>query len=63
MYRKPEPVPIEETSIWLCEQDSCTGWMRQNFSFEKSPVCPFCSSDMVQGTKLLPVLVNKAMET
>ncbi len=35
MYRKPDPVPIEETSIWLCGEESCTGWMRQNFTFEK----------------------------
>ena len=53
-----EAVPEESTSIWACSSESCTGWMRDNFSFQSEPVCPFCKSSMVLGVKMLPSLHN-----
>ncbi|WNC14242.1 cold-shock protein [Brevibacillus brevis] len=52
------PVEEEETDVWMCTSDSCTCWMRDNFSFDNSPNCPFCHSPMVKETKVLPVLTN-----
>lgn len=59
--RKKEPDPIEEvdTDIWRCTVDSCTGWARKEFFFSQEPICPFCESDMVSDTKLLPVLFDR----
>jgi hypothetical protein len=53
-----EVIPEENTSIWTCSNDTCMGWMRDNFSFEVKPSCPLCQSDMVNDDKVLPVLVN-----
>ncbi|EFM10481.1 MULTISPECIES: cold-shock protein [Paenibacillus] len=61
MYSRKKPVeeiPEEETAVWLCTNDDCNGWMRDNFAFEAVPTCSQCSSPMVNGTKSLPVLVN-----
>ncbi|AWB43205.1 cold-shock protein [Paenibacillus sp. CAA11] len=59
-YRKKtsEEVPEELTPIWSCTSESCNGWMRDNFAFDYSPVCPLCSSAMEKGSKMLPLLVN-----
>ncbi|MEK8132494.1 cold-shock protein [Paenibacillus filicis] len=54
--KSSEPTPQEETAIWTCSQAGCSCWMRDSFSFEQDPLCPICSSAMVQGSKLLPVL-------
>ncbi|MEI7028183.1 cold-shock protein [Paenibacillus sp. y28] len=53
-----EVVPEEETAIWLCTNDGCNSWMRDDFSFEVVPTCRQCQSPMVSGTKALPLLVN-----
>lgn len=52
------PVEEEETDVWTCSTDGCTCWMRDNFSFEKSPTCPFCQGEMTKDTRMLPVLMN-----
>ncbi|UJF32919.1 cold-shock protein [Paenibacillus hexagrammi] len=53
-----EPVPEEETAVWTCSTEQCSCWMRDNFSFDESPVCPICSATMVKDTRLLPALSN-----
>ncbi|TXK74808.1 cold-shock protein [Paenibacillus sp. N3.4] len=53
-----EPVPEEQTSIWTCSTEQCSCWMRDNFSFDESPVCPICQSSMVKDLKMLPTLSN-----
>ncbi|UJF33454.1 cold-shock protein [Paenibacillus hexagrammi] len=61
MYSRKKPmeeVPVENTPIWSCTEDSCKGWIRDNFAFESIPTCPLCSSAMVRSEKLLPVLTN-----
>lgn len=55
-----EPVQEEETSVWLCSDEDCPCWMRENFAFEQSPSCPICNSEMVKNTKMLPALTNGA---
>ncbi|KAA9005166.1 hypothetical protein F4V43_08850 [Paenibacillus spiritus] len=59
-YRKKpmEAVPEENTPVWACTNDSCNGWMRDNFAFETAPSCPLCHSEMVQDMRMLPQLVN-----
>lgn len=59
-YRKKpeEEIPQEDTAVWLCTQEGCSGWMRDNFTFDQSPVCWQCNSPMVSSFKLLPLLVN-----
>ncbi len=59
--RKKEPDPIEEvdTDIWRCEVETCSGWARKEFFFSQEPICPFCDSDMVSETKMLPVLFDR----
>jgi predicted Zn-ribbon and HTH transcriptional regulator len=51
-----EPVPEVETSIWACTNETCSGFMRDAYSFNEEPKCPLCQSDMVKETRLLPVL-------
>ncbi|TBL76029.1 cold-shock protein [Paenibacillus thalictri] len=61
MYSRKRPmeeVPEELTSVWICEKEDCIGWMRDNFTFETVPTCLQCSSPMIRGTKMLPLLVN-----
>lgn len=53
-----EPIEEEEIDIWACSNDNCSCWMRDNFSFEESPTCPLCQSEMSKSTRLLPVLQN-----
>lgn len=64
-FSKKAAIPVEEeqTDIWSCSSEDCTGWMRDNFSFENSPSCPFCHSDMVKDTRMLPVLLNHSKKT
>ncbi|MFY0543781.1 cold-shock protein [Brevibacillus sp. H7] len=54
--RNQEPVQDEETSVWTCSNESCSCWMRENLTFDKKPLCPICSSNMVMETKMLPPL-------
>ncbi|WP_188531430.1 cold-shock protein [Paenibacillus abyssi] len=51
-----EPIPEEQTAIWTCSSDSCSCWMRDDFSFQTEPVCPICNSVMSEDSRLLPVL-------
>jgi hypothetical protein len=53
-----EPVQEEETNIWVCGDDDCGCWMREDFSFEQSPSCPICHNSMVKNSKMLPALSN-----
>ncbi|PZE19792.1 cold-shock protein [Paenibacillus xerothermodurans] len=53
-----EPVQEEQTSVWMCSNDGCSCWMREDFSLEDSPHCPICQSEMVKNTKMLPLLTN-----
>ncbi|MCR8643524.1 cold-shock protein [Paenibacillus sp. N1-5-1-14] len=52
-----EPV-VEETVIWKCSNESCVCWMRENFAFEQTPVCPICQSVMEKNNKMLPTIYN-----
>ena len=51
-----EPVPEEETKVWVCTNDGCSGWMRDAFSFAEEPKCPLCQSEMAKEVRTLPVL-------
>ncbi|WP_186577062.1 cold-shock protein [Aquibacillus kalidii] len=53
---KREPVPEVETSIWSCTSDDCSGWMRENYSFDKEPACPLCKAEMEKEVRTLPKL-------
>lgn len=53
-----EDHPQENTTIWSCEKEGCTGWMRDNFAFEHEPACFQCLSSMVRSEKMLPLLTN-----
>lgn len=53
-----EPVEEEQTSVWMCSKERCMCWMRENFSFEESPICPICNSVMEKDTKMLPSIYN-----
>lgn len=56
--KNKEAVEEEETSVWTCSNESCSCWMRDNFSFKESPTCPICSSVMEKDVKTLPALHN-----
>jgi hypothetical protein len=57
--KKPlEDLPTELTVIWSCSNENCNGWMRDNFAFSASPLCPHCRSSMVKNEKMLDVLEN-----
>lgn len=61
MYSRKKPfeeVPEELTAIWSCTNETCNGWMRDNFSLDAVPTCHLCHSQMVSGTRMLPQLVN-----
>jgi hypothetical protein len=47
-------IPIVETKIWSCSEGNCNGWMRDEFTLESTPTCPFCQSEMKEDIKLLP---------
>lgn len=51
-----EPVPEVETTVWSCTNDDCSGWMRDDYTFEKTPTCPMCQSEMKKETRTLPEL-------
>ncbi|CAH0121261.1 MULTISPECIES: cold-shock protein [unclassified Paenibacillus] len=53
-----EPLQEEPTLVWMCSDEGCLCWMRNNFSFEETPTCPICHSAMVKNTRMLPVLSN-----
>ncbi|WP_240415569.1 cold-shock protein [Paenibacillus periandrae] len=56
--KSTEDIPLENTAIWSCENESCMGWMRDNFAFESAPVCSSCQAPMVSGMRMLPMLSN-----
>lgn len=51
---KKEPAKEVETKVWACTSDSCAGWMREDYSFDKEPSCPLCKSEMVREERTLP---------
>jgi hypothetical protein len=53
---KAEPPEEVSTYVWVCSKESCFGWFREDFSFDKGPICLFCKSKMIHSTKMLPVL-------
>ncbi|MFD2682110.1 cold-inducible protein YdjO-related protein [Bacillus seohaeanensis] len=53
-----EEIKTEETKIWVCSDEDCKGWMRDNFKSESTPTCPLCHSEMELSTKELQVLDN-----
>ncbi|MDL4840311.1 cold-shock protein [Aquibacillus rhizosphaerae] len=53
---RKEPVPEVETIVWACTNESCPGWMREDYSFDKVPACPLCKSEMVKEERVLPKL-------
>ncbi|MCZ8514723.1 cold-inducible protein YdjO-related protein [Paenibacillus filicis] len=54
--RSKEPTPVAHTSVWMCCEEACSGWMREDYSFAKKPTCPLCSSMMEKKMKMIPVL-------
>ncbi|RRJ63619.1 cold-shock protein [Paenibacillus oralis] len=63
-YRKKplEEIPEENTPVWSCISEDCNGWMRDNFTFDYTPVCPLCSSEMEKGMRMLPQLKNPTFD-
>ncbi|AHV95174.1 cold-shock protein [Paenibacillus sabinae] len=60
-YSRKRPldnIPEELTAIWSCTNESCNGWMRDNFVFLVQPTCSICQSPMEKGEKMLPAVVN-----
>jgi hypothetical protein len=55
---RAEPLPNVDIETWECTSDDCNGWMRKNFSEDDSPSCPFCGSEMQNGTRLTNSLQN-----
>lgn len=53
---RKEPLPEVETNVWACTSETCQGWMRESFSFEKKPECPLCQSEMEKEVRMLPGL-------
>ncbi|MDC3416074.1 cold-shock protein [Aquibacillus salsiterrae] len=51
---RKEPVEQVETMVWSCTSETCSGWMRTDYSFDKEPVCPLCKSEMKKEERLLP---------
>jgi len=56
--KKAEDMPQELTVIWSCTQESCKGWIRDDFAFEDVPTCHQCQSPMKKSVMELPLLVN-----
>ncbi|WP_422664952.1 cold-shock protein [Aneurinibacillus uraniidurans] len=55
-----EEVPLFEIVVWSCENESCNGWMRQDYSFIAQPDCPLCQSRMNMENRMLPQLSHYA---
>ncbi|OES43835.1 cold-shock protein [Domibacillus iocasae] len=55
---RTEPLPNVDIDTWECTSDGCKGWMRKNFSEDDSPSCPFCGSEMENGTRHTNSLQN-----
>lgn len=53
-----EELPQENTAVWLCTNEGCKGWMRDNFAFDDMPTCRICQSLMERSMKVLPLLEN-----
>ncbi|MFC0189283.1 cold-inducible protein YdjO-related protein [Fictibacillus iocasae] len=54
--QQAEPVPDVETKVWSCSSESCSCWMREDYSLHKTPDCPICKSEMKQEVRMLPEL-------
>ncbi|SDG92686.1 Cold-inducible protein YdjO [Alteribacillus persepolensis] len=52
--QRKEAPPEVETNVWSCTNEGCSGWMRENFTFDNEPRCPLCDSDMKKDIKTLP---------
>jgi hypothetical protein len=57
-----EEIPCEATAVWVCSNEECKCWMRNNFSFESIPTCWKCQSPMTSGTRQLPPIHNNNPE-
>ncbi|KXG76099.1 cold-inducible protein YdjO-related protein [Thermotalea metallivorans] len=56
--QEEEKKPIyakKEVDIWQCPQ--CVGWMQKEFTVSLHPICPFCSSHMIEGVREVKVLM------
>ncbi|MBB6216721.1 ABC-type ATPase with predicted acetyltransferase domain [Anaerosolibacter carboniphilus] len=50
-----KPVYVKQmVDVWQCPD--CIGWMQKEFTVSANPVCPFCTSAMIEGTKEINVL-------
>lgn len=56
--KQSEPIPEESTSIWQCNATNCSCWMRENFTFDPTPLCPICQSKMTESIRTLPIITN-----
>lgn len=52
--RQIEPIPEVETKVWSCTSTECSGWMRASYTFEETPLCPLCKSEMTEELRILP---------
>lgn len=46
--KQPE---MEEVDVWQCQE--CNGWQRKSYTFDESPNCPLCSSEMKEEMRLV----------
>ncbi|WP_372339090.1 cold-inducible protein YdjO-related protein [Cohnella sp. WQ 127256] len=53
-----EAVNLIDTQIWICSNQSCKCWLRDEYSFSQKPICPMCQSSMINQTKALPQIVK-----
>ncbi|QEK13320.1 cold-shock protein [Crassaminicella thermophila] len=55
VQREEKTYEFKEVQVWQCP--NCIGWMQKEFSVSENPTCPFCSSNMLSGSKEVKVLV------
>jgi len=53
-----DDTPEKLTAIWLCTNEKCNGWMRDNFVLLVQPICVQCNSFMEKGEKMLSIVAN-----
>lgn len=53
-----EELPQELTAVWICSNEACKGWMRDNFTFSEEPLCVLCQSPMERSERMLAVVEN-----
>ncbi|WP_101844018.1 cold-shock protein [Halobacillus sp. Marseille-P3879] len=59
--KNQDEVVEEETKIWVCTSENCNCWMRDNFRTEEEAICPMCSSEMKEESKVLQVVNNNSL--